>query len=165
MFSYPAALGALSIVRSSEEVITSSLLSAGISKKQYQKVTSGMPWVGAERNDVRRTLDALIHCTIDCAGLPRIDVPAEFVAMVIAVFVHPVNLMTACVFLEGKHNWVEDIPTAEQDPIAALERVSASRLFSLVCEVLGDEDYSSVRTGVEKKMTRRVTDPVSEGTG
>lgn len=161
MFNYPAVMGALSIVKATTDTLEASLVGYGVTKLQLQKAMSPAPWIGGERAEVRRTLDSLIYASVDAAGLPRIDLPAEFVAAVLAIFVHPTNLMVACVFMEGRHNWVDDVARAANDPVQGLERVSASELFGIICEILGDVEHPNVRTTIERKMARKVSDPVS----
>lgn len=162
MFNYPAVMGALSIIRATTDTLETSLVGYGVSKEQLKKVMNPAPWLGAERAAVRRTLDSLVYATVDCAGLPRIDLPAEYVAAVISVFVHPTNLMVACVFMEGKHNWVDEVARAANDPIQGLERVSASELFGIICEILGDSEFPNARAAIEHKMARKVSDPVTQ---
>src|SRR5215211_3652286 len=42
-----------------------------------------------------------VHGRLDFVGYPRFPAPVEFIAAVIAYYVHPVNIQTACLIMEG----------------------------------------------------------------
>ena len=65
--------------------------SLGITEDDFQLVTGDIPWIGADRHRVVAVLNSLIHGTVDLLGLPRIEVPAEFTAAAIAIFVAPLD--------------------------------------------------------------------------
>src|SRR5207245_1986800 len=45
-----------------------------------------------------------VYGTLDFVGYPRFPAPVEFIAAVIAYYVHPVNIQTACLIVIGsKH--------------------------------------------------------------
>src|SRR5258708_15503721 len=44
---------------------------------------------------------ACVYGTLDFVGYPRFPAPVEFIAAVIAYYVHPVNIQTACLIMEG----------------------------------------------------------------
>src|SRR2546428_9023780 len=41
------------------------------------------------------------YTTLFRSGYPRFPAPVEFIAAVIAYYVHPVNIQTACLIMEG----------------------------------------------------------------
>src|SRR5438132_3720929 len=45
---------------------------------------------------------ACVYGTLDFVGYPRFPAPVEFIAAVIAYYVHPVNIQTACLIMEGE---------------------------------------------------------------
>src|SRR5256712_12739671 len=49
----------------------------------------------------RRCVEACVYGTLDFVGYPRFPAPVEFIAAVIAYYVHPVNIQTACLIMEG----------------------------------------------------------------
>src|SRR5262249_56621372 len=58
-------------------------------------------------NDLRTTqlytlsLHDALPISLDFVGYPRFPAPVEFIAAVIAYYVHPVNIQTACLIMEG----------------------------------------------------------------
>src|SRR5207253_9435752 len=50
----------------------------------------------------RRCVEACVYGTLDFVGYPRFPAPVEFIAAVIAYYVHPVNIQTACLIMEGE---------------------------------------------------------------
>src|SRR5262249_6946690 len=64
-------------------------------------LTSNIVWIATARSRARRCVDACVYGTLDCVGYPRFPAPVEFIAAVIAYYVHPVNIQTACLIMEG----------------------------------------------------------------
>src|SRR5690242_21013314 len=58
-------------------------------------------------------------------GYPRFPAPVEFIAAVIAYYVHPVNIQTACLIMEGAINSTR-----------SEERFSRNAETDLVCRLL-----------------------------
>src|SRR5947209_4960066 len=50
---------------------------------------------------ISRCVEACVYGTLDFVGYPRFPAPVEFIAAVIAYYVHPVNIQTACLIMEG----------------------------------------------------------------
>src|SRR5436189_30449 len=48
-----------------------------------------------------RSVEACVYGTLDFVGYPRFPAPVEFIAAVIAYYVHPVNIQTACLIMEA----------------------------------------------------------------
>src|SRR5437762_13701777 len=63
----------------------------------------------------RRSSDLL-----DFVGYPRFPAPVEFIAAVIAYYVHPVNIQTACLIMEGAE-FTENIINGVERPVKAAE--------------------------------------------
>lgn len=101
----------------------------GISQDDFDLVTGNFPWIGAHRPRVTAVIDSLTHGTLDVLGLPRIAVPGEYRAAMIAIFVAPCNHHVACRWLERGHSAVEMVTGTEDVP------VSAQQLFSMVLSV------------------------------
>src|SRR5690606_40661943 len=53
-------------------------------------------WIATDRSRDRRCVEACVYGTLDFVGYPRFPAPVEFIAAVIAYYVHPVNIQTAC---------------------------------------------------------------------
>src|SRR5207248_894181 len=57
--------------------------------------------------------------TLDFVGYPRFPAPVEFIAAVIAYYVHPVNIQTACLITEGAE-FTENIINGVERPFLLL---------------------------------------------
>src|SRR5438067_1928770 len=58
--------------------------------------------------------------TLDFVGYPRFPAPVEFIAAVIAYYVHPVHIQTACLIMEGAE-FTENIINGVERPVKAAE--------------------------------------------
>src|SRR5437660_1123506 len=63
--------------------------------------SSNKVWIATDRSRARRCVEACVYGTLDFVGYPRFPAPVEFIAAVIAYYVHPVNIQTACLIMEG----------------------------------------------------------------
>src|SRR5699024_2375958 len=68
----------------------------------------------------RRCVEACGYGTLDVVGYPRVPAPVEFIAAVTAYYVHPVNIQTACLIMEGAEFTVSIINGVE-GPVKAAE--------------------------------------------
>src|SRR2546425_1091569 len=64
-------------------------------------VCRALSWIATDRSRARRCVEACVYGTLDFVGYPRFPAPVEFIAAVIAYYVHPVNIQTACLIMEG----------------------------------------------------------------
>src|SRR5437763_1188173 len=69
---------------------------------------------------VGRCVEACVYGTLDFVGYPRFPAPVEFIAAVIAYYVHPVNIQTACLIMEGAE-FTENIINGVERPVKAAE--------------------------------------------
>src|SRR5437773_7557008 len=67
-----------------------------------------------------RCVEACVYGTLDFVGYPRFPAPVEFIAAVIAYYVHPVNIQTACLIMEGAE-FTENIINGVERPVKAAE--------------------------------------------
>src|SRR5438552_7624322 len=67
-----------------------------------------------------RSVEACVYGTLDFVGYPRFPAPVEFIAAVIAYYVHPVNIQTACLIMEGAE-FTENIINGVERPVKAAE--------------------------------------------
>lgn len=91
-------------------------------------------WVATDRSRARRCVEAAIYGSLDFCGYPRFAVPAEFVAAAIAYYVHPVNIQTACLIMEGAE-FSENIINGMERPLRANE------IFAHVLRVRGGHEF------------------------
>lgn len=130
-------------MKSAAEIVKSRMTNAdvaslGLSMDDYKLVTGNKPWLGSDRQRVSRAIQSLSYGVLDILGIPRYDVPAEYVGAVLAIFVHPANLQLSCVYAD-RVKTVDDMlcPDAEGDV------VSPSSLFALVLQYLEDPTSSN----------------------
>src|SRR2546429_322015 len=67
----------------------------------FDFLTSNKVWIATDRSRARRCVEACVYGTLDFVGYPRFPAPVEFIAAVIAYYVHPVNIHTSCLIMQG----------------------------------------------------------------
>src|SRR5699024_471004 len=77
------------------------LISLNLTEDDFDFLTSNKVWIATDRSRARRCVEACVYGTLDFVGYPRFPAPVEFIAAVIAYYVHPVNIQTACLIMEG----------------------------------------------------------------
>jgi len=153
MVSYAVAINCMTLIK--EGAVNDAFDALGLIPEDFDLVCSNIPYVGADRNRVTNLLRSLIWGTLDVIGLPRIEVPSEFIASVISVFVHPGNLAVAC-------RWMEAGSAAEEIVAGgSLEPITATQLFALCCQLVPSAPVATARweqrTG---RAVRRVLEAV-----
>lgn len=126
------------------------LESLNILPQDLNLVCGSIPWQPVERNIVNRTLSTLLYGSLDLMGLDRFDPPAEYVAAGISMFVHDINKMVAC-------KWMETgLPSAEYlgNPIGSVDSspVMAQQLFALVVQLNNDGEVTACRSQFEQRV-------------
>src|SRR6185369_3815688 len=72
-----------------------------LTEDDFDFLTSNKVWIATDRSRARRCVEACVYGTLDFVGYPRFPAPVEFIAAVIAYYVHPVNIQTAGRIMEG----------------------------------------------------------------
>src|SRR5580658_10603438 len=67
----------------------------------FDFLTSNKVWIATARSRARRCVEACVYGALDFVGYPRFPAPVEVVAAVMAYYVHPVNIQTAWLIMEG----------------------------------------------------------------
>ncbi len=128
----------------------------GISEEDWRLLTYTALWTAADRMRIMRVLDATIHGATQLAGLPKIDVPAEVVAAIIATTISPLNWPIAAAWQEGLHP-AEDLSKAEET--VQLERVKAGRMLALIClakaALSNSQDWRDCHSAINQKLSRK----------
>lgn len=143
------AMGAMSILRDSS--LNGDFSAFGISEKEYELMSGPKPWLGTDRNTVKRVLDCMIWGIMDTIGVPRFQPPMEYVASVLSSFVSGNNLMVACRWIEGGAR-AEDVVG---DASAEAVHLDAQKLFSFIILLRGQD--RAVRDQFEKKVGYAIT--------
>src|SRR4051794_41330181 len=86
----------------------------------FDLLTSHKVWIATDRSRARRCVEACVYGTLAFVGYPRFPAPVEFIAAVIAYYVHPVNIQPACLILEGAE-FTKNIINAVKRPVKAAD--------------------------------------------
>lgn len=116
----------------------------GITEAAFNVTSGKRPWLRPDLQIVMRTINALTFGTLEVMGMPKLVVPAEYQAALIAAFIAPANRMTACVWLSQERQTGAGALelAARGNQGSKLEPASADQLFALVC-ILSNQDYAS----------------------
>src|SRR5690606_22763796 len=99
-------------------------------------------WIATDRSRARRCVEACVYGTLDFVGYPRFPAPVEFIAAVIAYYVHPVNIQTACLIMEGGV-LTENIINCGERPVQASDLfASPLRVRAGNTDVLTDAEHN-----------------------
>src|SRR5438876_37402 len=91
-----------------------------LTEDDFDFLTSNKVWIATDRSRARRCVEACVYGTLDFVGYPRFPAPVAFIAAVIAYYVHPVNIQTACLIMEGAE-FTENIINGVERPFKAAE--------------------------------------------
>src|SRR5437870_3950795 len=69
-----------------------------LTEDDFDFLTSNKVWIATDRSRARRCVEACVYGTLDFVGYPRFPAPVEFIAAVIAYYVHPVNIQTTIAY-------------------------------------------------------------------
>src|SRR5437762_2917949 len=83
-------------------------------------LASSRGWLAPDRCRGRRCVDACVYGTLAFVGCPRFPAPVEFIPAVIAYYVRPVSIQTACLIMEGAE-FTENIINGVERPVKAAE--------------------------------------------
>src|SRR5437879_10499952 len=72
-----------------------------LTEDDFDFLTSNKVWIATDRSRARRCVEACVYGTLVFVGYARFPAPVEFIAAVIAYYVHPVNIQTACLIMVG----------------------------------------------------------------
>src|SRR5258706_13286073 len=67
-----------------------------LTEDDFYFLTSNKVWIATDRSRARCCVEACVYGTLDFVGYPRFPAHVQFIAAVIAYYVHPVNIQTAC---------------------------------------------------------------------
>src|SRR5689334_7926649 len=120
-----------------------------LTEDDFDFLTSNKVWIATDRSRARRCVEACVYGTLDFVGYPRFPAPVEFIAAVIAYYVHPVNIQTACLIMEGAV-FTENIINGVERPVKAAE------LFAFTLRVrAGNTDVlTDAEENVRQKLRR-----------
>src|SRR4051812_49996069 len=89
-----------------------------LTEDDFDCLTSNKVCIATDRSRARRCVDACVYGTLDFAGYPRFPAPVGLIATVIAYYVHPVNIQTARLIMEGAE-FTENLVNGVARPVKA----------------------------------------------
>lgn len=105
-----------------------------LTEDDYEFLVQGKLWMPVDRSRSRRCIEGAVFGALDMVGFPRFPPPVEFIAAAIAKFVHPVNVMAACIIMEGAQ-FSENLVTGVERPIRPQE------LYAFVLRILATDTF------------------------
>src|SRR6478609_11719499 len=118
-----------------------------LTEDDFDFLTSNKVWIATDRSRARRCVEACVYGTLDFVGYPRFPAPIGCISRVIAYYVHPVNIQTACRIMEGAE-FTENIINGVERPVKAAE------LFAFTMRVrAGNTD---VLTDAEENVRQKI---------
>src|SRR5690554_4879883 len=72
-----------------------------LTEDDFDFLTSNKVWIATDRSRARRCVEACAYGMLDFVGYPPCPAPVESLADVIAYYVLPVHIKTACLIMEG----------------------------------------------------------------
>ncbi len=115
-----------------------------LTEDDFDFLTSNKVWIATDRSRARRCVEACVYGTLDFVGYPRFPAPVEFIAAVIAYYVHPVNIQTACLIMEGAE-FTENIINGVERPVKAAEPLSGGSGCPSCCPAINSASRGSTR--------------------
>jgi len=127
----------------------SDLQALGLANSDVNLLTGQQTWMGEDRLQAMRSLDATIYGTIDKMGLPRFEMSAEWIATHIYVYVRPENYHQACAW-SARTKSVDDDTGQTSDPVTAAE------LHRYLVRLNDDGGGEEFRYQFDKKVSAKV---------
>lgn len=125
----------------------------GITDADFELLTSVVPWRRADAQRILRTLNSIIFGALENLQMPKIVVPAEYVAPVVAFYVNPANIMASCIMLSQERMTGKGaLEMASRAQVGSeVDSTSADQLFAL-CVCLMDVDVNQARRELYSKF-------------
>lgn len=149
---YKVCAGAMLVIAQMFE--KADLNTLGVSVVDFKKVSGPNVWSATDRSKMAFIMNSLLSSTINIIGCAPFQLPAEFIAAGIALWVHPINIHAACRFMER-------VATAESlgRGIENGDLVKAQQLFALIIQLKSDPDTSHAVVLFERNTGIRMSDP------
>src|SRR5438876_11135845 len=95
-----------------------------LTEDDFDFLTSNKAWIATDRSRARRCVEACVYGTLDFVGYPRFPAPVEFIAAVIAYYVHPEIGRASC--RERVKNWVVAVSFKKESFTISISSLSIS---------------------------------------
>src|SRR4051812_28270215 len=73
-----------------------------LTEDDFDFLTSNKVWIATDRSRARRCVEACLYHRLDFVGYARFPAAVQVIARGIAYYVHPVNIQTVCLIMEGR---------------------------------------------------------------
>jgi len=127
--------------------------SLGCSQEDMDHFRGESVWTADLRVRMRRVLDNVVYGVCDLSMLPRVEVPAEMVAAVVACLVKPANWIVCAAMLEGLRS-AHDL--ASPEIAVQIERLSSGRMVVLILQadvaLSGAAEFSKLSSLIKSKL-------------
>lgn len=151
---------ALALLRNIERYTPADFEILGVTQEHFELLAQPVLWDLSQRPIVVRTLSALVNGTLEVMGVPKIIVPAEFLAAHIATIIAPENRAIACVWLSQERSTggaVMELAARQQTP-AQYDPASADHLFALVCILSNHDESNLARQRYKSRLGLRISE-------
>src|SRR5260370_961962 len=91
-----------------------------LTEDDFDFLTSNKVWIATDRSRARRCVEACVYGTLAFCGFRRFPCPCWFFSGGLCYYVHPVNIQTACLIMEGAE-FTENIINGVERPVKAAE--------------------------------------------
>src|SRR4051812_41857922 len=89
-----------------------------LTEDDFDFLTSNKVWIATDRSRARRCVEAYIYGTLEFVGGGRFAATVECIAAVISYYIHPLNIKTVCLIMEGAE-LTENINNGVERPVKA----------------------------------------------
>jgi len=144
MLSYDIAVGCMKLM--SNMAHDGFLEGLGISDTDFDRLTSDHHWLITEKNKMTVILDTLINASIEKLGIARFNLPAEYRAAGIVMFVKGINIQAACALL------AQSRPAEDMGRALASDPCTAEQLFALVVQLYDSPHRTAAKAQFDKKI-------------
>src|SRR5260221_14568528 len=72
-----------------------------LTEDDFDFLTSNKVWIATDRSSARRCVEACVYGTLEFVGYTRFPCSVEFIAAVIAYYLHPVNIQSSWPLMGG----------------------------------------------------------------
>lgn len=151
---------ARAMLRTIEQYTPADFDTLGITEENFETTASQQPWRREQRTIIIRTLNAILFGSLEIMAIPKLIVPAEFVAAHVATIVAPANRMVACVWLaQERQTGVGALElAARQVTPSQYDPCSADHLFALVCLLSDTEESNFARDRFRTRLGLRINE-------
>lgn len=137
----------------------------GITREQFEEVAQPQNWKREKMHVIMRALSSIMFGSLEIMGVPKVTVPAEFCAAIVATLVHPANRLIACVWLSQERiagPGALDL-AARHEQVQQFDQTTADQLFALVCLLSDTADANVARQRFMERLGMAIEEAENNG--